>query len=93
MGRTTGRREALRAADGAAQVFAAAHYPELAAEIAAEAQEVARVVDDAMRGVLAARLEHASVGQRAIALIAATGTRPRPNAVPDTKTGAVASEI
>ena len=86
-------RAAARAADAEVQRFASASYAALAAEIAADAQEVARAVDDAMRAVLAARLEHAAVAQRGIALIAATGTRLRPGAVPDSRIDLVASEI
>jgi hypothetical protein len=91
--RLDGTRAALRAADGVVQEFARRRYPELAAEIAADAREAARAVDDAMREVLHARGEHTAVGERAARLIVVAGARDKYGTVGRSTTDEVVAAI
>jgi hypothetical protein len=90
--RLAGAREAARQADHAARRFAAENYVELAAEIAEDARQAAVVVDDALRGVMAARIDREAVAQRGDRLIALAAERSRPGLIPISRIGQAAIE-
>ena len=90
--RIGGARAAARQADGEARGYAAANYESLASELAEDAQAVAASVDDALRAVMAARIEREAVGRRGDALIALAAQRSRPGLIPYTRIDQAARE-
>jgi hypothetical protein len=84
--RQRGLRLALADVDGKIQTFAADHYPELEAEIAAKAQAAAAKVDEALRGLVAAYHEREAVAQRMASLVhRATGRGTPYGLIPESR--------